>query len=162
MMEMVKNTLGLLLWLLLCLAFSACAPATDGAGQARTGAEAVPALPGKPATDPALKEQWGIEVTSLAMSAGGHMVDFRFRVLDSEKAASLFKRANKPYLIDQASGQVLAVPRTAKIGPLRSSDPPREDRIYWMFFGTVPGLVKTGSLVTVVIGDFRAENLVVQ
>ena len=159
---MRKYIPGLLLGLVLCLAVSACAPATDGAGQARTEAPAVPAEPRELVTDPTLKEKWGIEVTWLAMSAGGHMVDFRFRVLDSEKAASLFQRANKPYLIDQASGQVLAVPRTAKIGPLRTSDPPKEDRIYWMFFGTVPGLVKTGSVVTVVIGDFRAENLVVQ
>jgi hypothetical protein len=162
MMEMMKNTPGLLLGLLLCLIISACTPATDRAGQVRTEAEAVPAELRDPITDPALKEQWGIEVTSLAMSAGGHMVDFRFRVLDSGKAASLFKRANKPYLIDQASGQVLEVPRSAKVGPLRTSDPPKEDRIYWMFFGTVPGLVKTGSMVTVVIGDFRAENLMVQ
>lgn len=112
--------------------------------------------------DPLLAEEWGIEITSLHLTAAGHMIDFRFRVVDPEKAASLFVRQNKPYLIDQDSGQVLSVPRTAKIGPLRPSDPPQQDRIYWMFFGTVPGLVQSGSKVTVVIGDFRAEDLTVQ
>lgn len=113
-------------------------------------------------TAPWLKEKWGIEITSLAMTAGGHMVDFRFRVLDSTKAATLFAPENKPYLIDQASQKVFSVPVMAKVGPLRTAEPPKQDRIYWMFFGTVPGEVKTGSKVTVVIGDFRVENMVVQ
>ncbi|HBI15365.1 MAG TPA: hypothetical protein DDY20_07610 [Desulfobulbaceae bacterium] len=107
-------------------------------------------------------EQWGIEITSLHMSAGGHMVDLRYRVLDAEKAEPLFAPDNKPYLIDEASQKVLSVPQTAKVGPLRTSGDVKENRIYWMFFGNIPGLVKSGSRVTVVIGDFRAEHLIVQ
>ena len=109
-----------------------------------------------------LKEKWGIEVTQLHLSAAGHMVDFRYRVLDAQKAKTLFVRANKPYLIDQKSEKVLSVPSMGKIGPLRTSNMPQEDRIYWMFFGNSDGLIKSGDKVTVVIGDFRAENLVVQ
>ncbi|MHB8808429.1 MAG: hypothetical protein ACYC9M_00245 [Desulfobulbaceae bacterium] len=109
-----------------------------------------------------VKEQWGIEITSLRMTAGGHMIDFRYRVLDAKKAETLFVRENKPYLIDEASQKVLSVPTTAKIGPLRTSGDFKEGSIYWMFFGNIPGLVKSGSKVTVVIGDFLAENLVVQ
>ena len=109
-----------------------------------------------------LKEKWGIEVTQLFLTAAGHMIDFRYRVLDAKKAETLFVRANKPYLIDQKSEKVLAVPNTGKIGPLRTSDMPKEGRIYWMFFGNSQGLVQSGDKVTVVIGDFRAENLVVQ
>ena len=96
------------------------------------------------------------------MSAHNYMVDFRYRVLDEEKSKTLFVRQNKPYLIDQASGKVLAVPNTAKIGPLRNSYNPQKGRIYWMFFGNRGGFVKQGSKVTVVIGDFKAENLVVE
>ena len=109
-----------------------------------------------------LKKQWGIEITSLQMSAAGHMIDFRYRVLDAKKAKTLFARENKPYLIDEASGKVLSVPNMAKVGPLRISGDSKEGRVYWIFFGNIPGLVKSGSKVTVVIGDFRAENLVVQ
>lgn len=108
-----------------------------------------------------MKEQWGIEVTSLRMAVDGHMVDFRYRVLDAEKAETLFVRANKPYLTDQASQKVLAVPSMGKVGPLRTSNKPQEGRIYWMFFGNKGKLVKPGSKVTVTIGDFRVENLVV-
>lgn len=107
-----------------------------------------------------LEERWGIELTALRMTAADHMVDFRYRVLDAEKAAPLFKRQTKPYLVHLASGKVLAVPNTAKVGSLRNSNLPKEGRIYWMFFGN-QGVVKTGDKVSVVIGDFRAENLVV-
>lgn len=154
---------GLLGGVVLCLLFfSACSSTTAVVNPA--GEEEAIASPGSRnlKLDHELKEKWGIEITSLAMTAGGHMVDFRFRVRDPEKAASLFTAEDKPYLIDQASQQVLSVPVMAKIGPLRTSEPPKQDRIYWMFFGTVPGLVKSGSEVTVVIGDFRVENLVVQ
>jgi hypothetical protein len=106
-------------------------------------------------------EQWGIEITRLHLTANGYMVDFRYRVLDSEKARELFVRKNKPYLIDQKSGKVLAVPNIGKVGPLRTSNMPKEGKIYWMFFENISGLIQSGSKVTVVIGDFRAENLVV-
>ena len=108
-----------------------------------------------------MAEKWGIEISSIRMTANDHMIDFRYKVLDAEKAASLFERETKPYLIDQASGKVLAVPNTAKIGPLRNSNKPKEGKIYWMCFGN-SGVVKTGNKVTVVIGEFKAENLIVE
>lgn len=107
-------------------------------------------------------EQWGIEITSLRTTAAGHMIDFRYRVLDAKKAKTLFSRENKPQMIDEASRKVLTVPVTAKIGPLRTSGDIKEGSIYWIFFGNPDGLVKTGSKVTVVIGEYRAESLVVQ
>ena len=109
-----------------------------------------------------LAEKWGIEITSLRMAAANHMVDFRFRVLDAKKADPLFVRQTKPYLVDQKSGKVLAVPNTAKIGPLRNSNKPKEGRIYWMFFGNHTRLISQGSAVTVVIGEFKVENLIVE
>jgi hypothetical protein len=109
-----------------------------------------------------LKEKWGIELVAMRSTAAGHMVDFRYRVLDAEKAAPLFKRQTKPYLIHQGSGKVLAVPNTAKIGSLRNSNTPQNGRIYWMFFGNHHRLVQKGDKVTVAIGDFRATDLVVE
>ena len=109
-----------------------------------------------------LQEQWGIDIVAVRTTAAGSMIDFRYRVLDADKAATLFKRANKPFLIHQKSGKVLEVPVTAKIGPLRSSDNPQAGRTYWMFFGNKTRLVQKGDTVTVVIGDFRAENITVQ
>ena len=106
-----------------------------------------------------LSEKWGIELVALRSTAAGHMVDFRYRVLDAEKAAPLFKRQTKPYLIHQESGKALGVPNTAKIGSLRNSNMPQNGRIYWMFFGNHNRVVQKGDLVTVAIGDFRATDL---
>jgi hypothetical protein len=85
------------------------------------------------------------------------MLDFRYRVLDDEKAAPLFVRQTKPYLQHQASGKVLAVPETAKLGPLRNSDMPQAGRIYWMFFANPGGLVQAGDRVSLSIGEFHAD-----
>jgi len=109
-----------------------------------------------------LSEKWGIELVAMRSTAAGHMVDFRYRVLDAEKAAPLFKRQTKPYLIHQASGKALGVPNTAKIGSLRNSNTPQNGRIYWMFFGNHHRLVQKGDKVTVAIGDFRAADIEVE
>ncbi len=112
---------------------------------------------------PSAEEQWGVEITSVRVSAAGHMIDFRYRILDAEKSAPLFERQIKPYLLDQASGKVIEVQSTAKIGPLRPSNvTPAEGRIYTMIFGNTGGLIQPCSKVTVVIGDFRVEDLVVE
>ncbi len=109
-----------------------------------------------------LAEQWGVEVSSIRLTAHGHMIDYRYRVLDADKALALFERQIKPNLIHQETQKVLAVPDTAKVGPLRNSNTPQEGKIYWMFFGNAAHLVKKGDKVTVVIGDFRVEDLVVE
>ncbi|MGB6854705.1 MAG: hypothetical protein WBG49_19130 [Thermoanaerobaculia bacterium] len=109
-----------------------------------------------------METDWGIEITGLRLTANGRMIDFRYRVLDPEKSIPLFERQTKPYLIDQTSGKVLEVPVTAKVGPLRNSNLPQAGRIYWMFFGNTGRWVKAGDKVTVTIGDFRAENLIVE
>jgi hypothetical protein len=116
------------------------------------------------AADPSvqLAETWGVEVASIRLTAHKHMIDYRYRVLDPAKAGDLFKRQIKPQLIHQETGRVLAVPDTAKVGPLRNSNTPQEGKIYWMFFGNAGNLVKSGDKVTVVIGDFRVEDLVVE
>ena len=113
--------------------------------------------------DLALHEQeWGVKVIGLRPSAAGYMLDFRYRVLDAKKAAELVNRKNKPYLLVEKDGSKLVVPVTSKLGPLRqSAQYAKENRNYFMFFANPNKHVKSGDLVTVVIGDFKAEHLVV-
>ncbi len=112
-----------------------------------------------------IEEQWGVQVESIRTSAAGGLLGFRCRALDSDKALPLVERKYKPYLIDQASGKKLGVPNTAKVGPLRQTvryGKPKEDRIYFVLFGNPGGFIKPGDKVSVVIGDFKVENLVVE
>ena len=113
-------------------------------------------------TNALLAEKWGIRLLPLRSTAAGNMLDFRYEVLDARKSAALFRRETRPYLLHQRTGKVLAVPNTAKIGPLRNSDTPREGKRYWMFFRNTGRLVSRGDKVTVIIGDFRVEDIVVE
>ena len=132
-------------------------------------AEALPetsaaAAPEAPASEPSdsMADLWGIEIEGIRRTSGGYMLDFRFRVLDAAKAAPLFVRATKPYLLDPVSGATFQVPNPPKTGPLRTSNPPKEGVVYWMFFANPGRYLEPGASVTVVIGDFQAENLIVQ
>ena len=112
---------------------------------------------------PELRKQWGIEITSLRLSGHGHLIDFRYRVVDPGKAALLADRRFHPVLIDQVTGMNMRVPDTPKLGPLRQSATRLETgKIYFMLFANAGCAVKSGGKVTVVIGDFRAENLKVE
>lgn len=123
-----------------------------------TAPEAKPALPPDPAA--ALAERWGIRVESLRLSANGYMLDFRFRVLDPAKAAPLFDKTVKTFLLDQASGAQMFVPSSPKVGALRSSGKTiLPNRVYFVIFANPACYIKAGNKVTVVIGDFRAEDI---
>jgi len=101
-------------------------------------------------------------VESLRLSAAGYMLDFRFRVLDPVKAAPLFNKSLKTYLLDETSGAQMYVPASPKVGAMRSSQKSiLADRVYFVMFGNPACYIKAGARVTVVIGDFKAEGLLV-
>jgi hypothetical protein len=110
-----------------------------------------------------LQQKWGIQIQGIWLSAADYMLDFRYRIVDPNVAAPLLDRSLKPYLVDQTTGARLIVPAPPKVGALRqSSYQPNAGRTYFIIFGNPGRLVKRGGMVTVVIGDFRAENLVVE
>jgi hypothetical protein len=109
-----------------------------------------------------IEEKWGIKILNIRLSAGGYMLDFRYRVKDPEKASPLFDRKIKPYLIDQASGAKFLVPESPKVGALRQTRKPVADKNYFIIFANPGKYIKKGNKVSVVIGDFKAENLTVQ
>ncbi|NLF38305.1 hypothetical protein GX586_02600 [bacterium] len=146
------------------------APPAGEAGAAEAAAAAPAVLPAAAFPSPAtaeqnavLRDKWGVEIYSLRMSQAGYIVDFRYRVLDPAKAATLGSPENRPYLVDHVSGTTLRVPTTPKIGPLRQSATQlKPDKVYFVLFANPAKEVKSGSKVTVVIGDFRVEGLTVQ
>lgn len=110
-----------------------------------------------------MEEAWGIQIRSLRRTAAGRLLDFRFKVLDPDKASQLLKREDKPLLIDQASGKKLMVPSMPKIGPLRpTAVKPEANRVYFILFSNPGDLVKKGNTVSIVIGNFKIEDLMVE
>jgi hypothetical protein len=114
------------------------------------------------AVDP--EAQFGVTIQGVRLSANGHILDFRYRVLDADKALPLVDRTIKAYLVHQPTGAALAVPESPTIGPLRQTEKfgkPQQGRTYVVLFGNVGKLVQEGDHVTVVIGKFRVPDLVV-
>lgn len=109
-----------------------------------------------------LVQQWGVEIIALRASSAGYMLDFRYRVKDAEKAAPLLKQEAKVYLIVEKNGAQLYVPVVSRIGPLRQSSlKAYVNQSYFVLFANPGKLVLPGDVVTVVIGDFKAEHLIV-
>ena len=109
-----------------------------------------------------MKRKWGVEVMFLRTTSAGYMLEFRYKVLDANKAKPLFERQIKPHLVHLKSGAKLIVPTPAKTGALRNSNPPKDGKVYWMFFANPRKLVKVGDAVNIDIGDFHVNGLVVE
>ena len=115
-----------------------------------------------PRNNTLLKREWGIEIVYVRQTSAGYMLEFRYRVLDAEKAGALFERQIKPVLIHAETGARFVVPTPAKTGALRNSNPPKGGHTYWMFFANPGKFVDVGDTVSIEIGDFVINNLEVQ
>ncbi len=161
---------------LLVMAFTTSV--AQGAGSVHSGERPNPVNDWKPPVAPkvtlpamvdarraaAIAEQWGVELTSLRLGAGGYMIDFRFRVLDVDKSKGFFDHRIKPHLVVERSNAKLPVPMAAKVGAFRTTNRGRNikpNKTYYMVFGNPDSHVKSGEKVTMVIGDFKAEHLTV-
>lgn len=111
-----------------------------------------------------LEEEWGVQVLGIKVTAAGMMLDFRFRVVDAEKAISLFDHRIKPYIVAERTKIKLPVPMAAKVGAFRPTNRGRNIRAgrnYYMIFGNPDRHVSSGEKVSIYIGDFVVENLTV-
>ena len=105
---------------------------------------------------------WGVDSLSVKAVESGQMIRFSYRILDPAKAKPLNDKKVTPYLMDEQAHVKLIVPTLEKVGQLRQSSTPESGRIYWMVFSNKERFVKPGNRVTVVIGKFRVDDLVVQ
>lgn len=154
---------------LACIAGAACAadaPAAAGKAAATNAPAAVPVSPYQPdrfagRAGRYYAEAWGIDALSVKLIESGELIRFTYRVVDPARAAPLNDKRLTPSLIDESRGVSLVVPEMENIGMLRQTPPPQENRSYWIAFSNKGRLVKRGNRVNVVIGPFRANNLVV-
>jgi plasmid stabilization system protein ParE len=147
---------GEVLWALLLAAEIVMAVASGTA----TAAEA----PDMPTPRSEIEDQLGIKIVGLRRSSAGYMLDFRYRLLDPAKAASLLDRKIRPYLLDEATGAQLGVPDAPKVGQLRptSRNNVIPGRNYYILFANPGRYLKAGSKVTLIAGDTRISQLTVE
>jgi hypothetical protein len=106
--------------------------------------------------------RFGVDHLHVRSISSGASLEFRYRVVDPDKAQMLSDKRAKPFMIDQTTGHKLPVPTMEKIGELRQTATPELGREYWMVFSNPGKLVKPGQRVDVMIGPFRAESLTVE
>jgi len=104
---------------------------------------------------------WGVDSLAVKTAESGEMIRFSYRILDPVKAQQLNDKKAEPSLIDPQAGVRLVVPSLEKVGQLRQSATPEAGKSYWMAFSNKGRLVKKGDRVSVVIGKFRADGLVI-
>lgn len=110
-----------------------------------------------------IETRWGIRLQGIRLSAAGNLLDFRYRILDAGKAQALVDHKFQPYLVNQMNGTRISVPNTPSLGALRqTSRKPLADHTYFILFANPGRQIKAGDKVSVTIGDFKAENLVVE
>jgi hypothetical protein len=126
-------------------------PAPVGAAPARPGAAAAGKL--------------GIRITALRITAGGYMVDVRYRVSDPARAKAFLAQKSKDiFLVDEATGARLGVPNTPKLGTLRqrANGHVETDRDYFVMFANPGRRLQPGAKVTLVAGGERIRHLAVE
>jgi hypothetical protein len=108
---------------------------------------------------------WGIEPVSLRRTAADTLVDFRYRVIEPQKAALLTTSKAKAFLLDEGSGIGFPVPESQTVGTMRQTSrngPPQAGRIYFMLFANPGRFIQAGSTVSVVVGGEKVATLKVQ
>lgn len=137
--------------------FIAPSPRAQPARSSTSAPRAV-ALP-PPVPEPAMQDRWGIEITSLGMAMGGKALDLRYKVLDLAKATSMQFLTNYVYVVNQSSGNVLIVPFQQEN---QTKQKLAEGKVFFALLPNKEGRVQSGSVVTVVVGNSRQENIVVR
>lgn len=105
-----------------------------------------------------LEEEYGIKVNLVAVTADGGLVDLRYTVIDSVKAAHvLHDAATLPQLLLPDKGAVLRAPqaRAHKMDLIDGAS-------YFLLFPNSGGLVQAGAPVSVVIDAVRLEPVSAQ
>ena len=105
---------------------------------------------------------WGVDSLSVKSVESGELIRFSYRILDPTKAKVLNDKKSEPSLVDPQAGVSLVIPAMEKVGKLRQSSTPEAGKAYWMAFSNKGQKVKPGHRVSIVIGTFRADSLVVQ
>ena len=104
---------------------------------------------------------WGVDALSVKLVESGELIRFAWTVVEPDKARVLSDVKLEPSLVDFRAGVSLVVPAMENIGKLRQSQVPEAGKSYWMAFSNKGRMVKRGDRVSVVIGQFRADGLVV-
>ena len=153
-------------------------PADPAVAEVPVASSPTPVTPAVPARPGTLEGEWGIRVSSVGLTMAGATVDFRYTVVDSEKALLLAQGTAAAYLIDQLTGTKISLAPPTLQGPSAAHSrarmarqgggfPPSPNRLAAgrtnsLLLPNPGGILKSGSVVTVVVGNIQAQNVRVE
>ncbi|WP_353509017.1 hypothetical protein [Intrasporangium sp.] len=120
-----------------------------GSQDVRSGTEAVSA--------DVFATRSGIAVDLIAVTAAGGLVEFRYQVVDPDKAARLVHDETlRPILVVEDTGATLVMSSR----PHRTMADLQLGGTYFFLFANANNAVREGNRVTIIIGDVRLEHVV--
>lgn len=136
-------------------------------GNEPAGGKAAPSSHYRPANVPTRAKDyyasvWGVDNFLVRRTASGSLIRFSYRVTDPTRARPLGDHALTPLMIGERSRVVLQIPVMENIGQLRQAGIPQAGKEYWMVFSNKGQPVKAGDRVSVIIGSFHADGLLVE
>lgn len=105
---------------------------------------------------------WGVDNLKVSQTASGNLIRFSYRVTEPALAKALGDNKATPRMYGLRSRAMLEVPVMDKIGQLRQTNTVEIGKEYWMVFSNKGNIVKSGDRVSVLIGSFHADGLMVE
>ncbi len=100
--------------------------------------------------DSALAERYGIQVTLIGITAAGGVIDFRYRVVNPDKAMEWLKDPKlMPDLVVEGRDVILTHPEDT----MKEMGEVQVGQVRYMLYPNAGGIVKPGTSVSVAIGD---------
>lgn len=110
-------------------------------------------------TTEGLAARYGIEVDLIAVTAANGLVEFRYQVVDPDKATRILHDTDlAPTLVEEADGATL----TMSAPPHQHGGELRLGGTYFFLMANSHNALHRGSKVTLVMGDVRVEHLTVR
>ena len=106
----------------------------------------------------AIEEQYGIRVVRISTTADKALLDFRFQIVDPEKATDYMHGPYNqlPVLVVEKTGTRLDPPSHTHHANYEFG------RVFYQFYRNPKGSVIAGTEVSVILGDLYLKHLIVQ
>ncbi len=114
-------------------------------------------LPGVVVSQAAFEEKWGIHISHIAVVADGGLIDFRFQVIDPDKASPVMEVETRPHLYVESTGQ-----EVSSLYHIMHNHDIQAGKSHYLIFNNENGAIRSGTSVSVVLGDMRLEHIIAQ
>ncbi|TFB92429.1 hypothetical protein [Cryobacterium sp. HLT2-28] len=99
--------------------------------------------------------RYGIDVNLIGVTAAGGLIEFRYQVVDPDKADRMMNDTTLlPIVVVEESGATMVISR-----PHHAAEP-QLGGTYFFLFANAHNAIHAGSQVTLVMGDARLEHIV--